>query len=171
MVSCVCKLKRESNFSSFEDNNSVFSVLSGPQNEVLPCCCGIHLLMDLLSMIALRWKTEGQKSFPGPDTLPSCILSSSGRCSFSFWVNPALSWINNGVFLCWSASLEWMAMWVLPAGSPALSTLTWHTYTVSWLPETPAHLLGWHCARFPAQWPFSVRHCCQIAAGSDGQLT
>lgn len=53
-LSCVCKLKRESNFSSFEDNNSVFSVLSGPQNEVLPCCCGIHLLMDLLSMIALR---------------------------------------------------------------------------------------------------------------------
>jgi len=108
---------------------------------------------------------------PGPETLPCCILSGSGRCSFSFWINPALSWINNGVFLCWSASLEWMAMWVLPAGSLALSTLSRHTYTVSWLPETPAHLFGWHCARFPAHWPFSVRHCCQIAVGSDGQLT
>lgn len=56
-------------------------------------------------------------------------------------------------------------------GNPALSTLTWHTYTVSWLPKTPAHLLVWHRAHFPSSLAIPVRHHCQLIAGCHGQLT
>jgi len=104
-------------------------------------------------MWALQQKTKRKcrnRPFCVPATQPSWTQSGDGSCSFSFPLNPTLSWISSSAFLCQSASLGWIAMWIFPAGNPALSTLTWHTYAVSWLPKTPAHLFEWHCAHFPS---------------------
>lgn len=90
------------------------------------------------------------RPFSVPASRLSWVQSGDRSCSFSLPLNPTLSWISNGAFLCQSASLDWIAMWIFPAGNPALSTLTWHTYTVSWLPKTLAHLSEWHCAHFPS---------------------